>query len=317
MYSLAQLRRGLKRGASSPNLFLREANRLYHRKLYREPYNTDGVDVFAEDWDNLIVLDACRYDMFEATHDLDGHLSSRISRGAHTSEFLIGNFHQRDLTDTVYVTASPILHRGKGEKYEPNLHAIVNVWERDGWNEDQKTVMPETMLKYAKEAAERYPNKRIVVHMMQPHYPFIDSGMDADKGTVPDPDEIENDIWEQLFTGELSVSREDVWRAYIGNLRRAYPAVEEMIEELDGKTVVTGDHGNMIGERASPFPIREWGHPPGVYTEELTKVPWLAVEAETRRDIVAEEPSASTEDEDDVEEDVVEDRLKHLGYAEM
>jgi hypothetical protein len=41
--------------------------------------NTDEINVFDEDWDTLVVLNACRYDMFESTSRLDGSLSSYIS----------------------------------------------------------------------------------------------------------------------------------------------------------------------------------------------------------------------------------------------
>ena len=216
-------------------------------------------------------------------HDLPGELSTRVSRAAHTSEFLLGNFHERELLDTVYVTASPILQRGYDSKYRPTFHAVVNVWEEAGWDDESGTVLPETMVEYALEAAREYPRKRLVVHFMQP-----------------------------LMTGRIRVPADEVWRAYRDNLDRALPHVERLLAELSGKTVVTSDHGNMIGERARPIPIREWGHPPGVYTPELTRVPWLEHTAGPRRTVVAE---ASEESEDAVTDDVVSDRLRHLGYA--
>lgn len=45
----------------------------------------------------------------------------------------------------------------------------------------------------------------------------------------------------------------------------------------DGTTVVTSDHGNHLGEFATPFPIRLYGHPEGIRTPELIRVPWLVV----------------------------------------
>ena len=45
-----------------------------------------------EDWDNLIVLDACRYDMFKEINTIKGNLERGISRGSATSQFLIENF---------------------------------------------------------------------------------------------------------------------------------------------------------------------------------------------------------------------------------
>jgi hypothetical protein len=81
--------------------------------------------------------------------------------------------------------------------------------------------------------------------------------------------------------------------------------------ELQGKTVVTADHGQMIGERSAPLPVTDYGHPPGLYTEQLVKVPWLIYENGPRREITAD--AAASEDAD-VSEEAVQDRLADLGY---
>ncbi|PSP92873.1 hypothetical protein BRC91_11790 [Halobacteriales archaeon QS_4_62_28] len=303
----------MKWAVNSPNLLLREANRLFHTRSYRRDFNPDGVDIVAEDWDNLIVLDACRYDLFEAYHDLPGELTSKESRAAHTSEFILGNFHERDLTDTVYVTASPILQRGYQDRYRPEFHSVINVWQEDGWNEQWNSVLPETMVAHSLEAFEEFPNKRLIIHFMQPHYPFIGSETELDKQTVPDPEEITTDIWNEMMKGQDVPPTDDILAAYRRNFELVVPHVDTLLAELSGKTVVTSDHGNMLGERSWPIPVREWGHPKGVYTPELVTVPWLEHSSGTRRDIVAEPPSATI---GDAEDDVVRDRLRQLGYAE-
>lgn len=303
--SLSRLRRGLE----SPNLFLREANRLYHTRGYTRPFNTDGVDIFAEDWDHLVILDACRYDMFAEQADLPGTLESRNSRGSNTVEFLTANFADRDLRDTVYVTANPQLYRHR-DSIEPELHATVDVWQEDGWDEEKKTVLPETMADRTLEAAERFPEKRIVSHFIQPHYPFlIDETVFDDSQAFLKQDEAGS--WQQVMTGELSVSTDSVWRAYRATLDRALPSVERLLEELDGKVVVTADHGNMVGERARPVPVIEWGHPQQLYTEELVRVPWHVREGERRRRVESE---SASEPSSEVESDAVEERLADLGY---
>lgn len=125
--------------------------------------NTIGVDVFDEDWDTLVVLDACRYDMFESTSQLKGTLSSRISKGSSTVEWLQANFDGRDLSDTVYVTANPQLERNRHE-WDINLHETINVWLEEGWDEETGTVRAEPMTQAALDAADRFPHKRLVVH---------------------------------------------------------------------------------------------------------------------------------------------------------
>jgi hypothetical protein len=303
--SLSRLRRGLE----SPNLFLREANRLYHTRGYTRPYNTEGIDLFAEDWDHLIILDACRYDMFAERADLPGALEARVSRGSSTVEFLWGNFAGRDLRDTVYVTGNPQLYR-HNDDMNARLHATVQVWQEDGWDEKRKTVVPETMADRTLAAAERFPNKRLVSHFIQPHYPFLyDEAVFDDSQAFLRPDEPGS--WQQIMTGDLSVSKESIWRAYRATLDRALPSVERLLDELVGKVVVTADHGNMLGERARPVPVVEWGHPARLYTEQLVTVPWHVRDGE-RREIVRGD---SPEREKQAATAAVEERLADLGYT--
>lgn len=301
----------LARALHNPVLFLRGANRLFHRRLGTRNHNPEGVDVFEEDWDNLVILDACRYDMFERRADLPGRLERRRSRGSTTVEFLRANVADRDLTDTVYVTANPQLSQHR-ESIQPAFHEVVNVWREDGWNEEFGTVLPETLTAYAERAAERHPHKRLVVHYMQPHYPFVGSDTGFDKGHLDGSGTETENVWNRLLQGTLDVDRSEIWRLYDENLDLVLEHVEELLGALEGKTVVTADHGNMVGERAVPVPFREWGHPRGIYTEELVTVPWLVVESDSRRTITRGDAEAA----DTVESDVVTERLRNLGYAE-
>jgi len=305
MYSLEQVRKGTRRGLENPAYFGRELNRQYFRRFSRGPYNPDGVAVVNEEWDNLVILDACRYDDFAALHDLPGELHARESLGSHTVEFLEANLAGRELLDTVYVTASP-QYQLKG--IDADFHAVENVWDGADWDEDAGTVRPETMADRAIAAADRYPNKRLLVHLIQPHYPFLGETT-AFGGHLKEPGAI--DIWGKLMKGTVETTPERVRAAYRRNLELALPAVRRLLETLGGRTVVTADHGNMFGERSFPVPIREWGHPPGLYTEQLVRVPWLVHEGE-RREVIATAPS---ETDTAMESDPAE-RLQQLGYLE-
>jgi hypothetical protein len=287
---------------------------LYHIHVGKKA--DGGVDVFEEDWDTLVVLDACRYDMFKSTNKLNGKLSSRVSRGSSTVEWLQANFDGRDLSDTVYVTANPQLERNR-HNWNINLHEIINVWLDEGWDDKTGTVLAETMTEAALDAVDKYPHKRLVVHYMQPHYPFVPADTTADKehlrqiNGINDEPSGEN-VWNQMFIGNLDLTREELWSIYVQNLEYALEHVEEFLSNSTGKAIVTGDHGNYVGERASPIPIREYGHPRGLYDDPIIQVPWFEYQRSGRREIWGEESEAV----DKVESETVSDRLKSLGYAE-
>lgn len=312
MYSLGQLRRGIKRGVQNPSLFLREVNRVYFALTKGGLFNKEGVDIFKEDWDTLIILDGCRYDIFADTEYFPGKLERRISRGSHTSQFIYGNFHQRELLDTVYTTASPQLKRRSiNGEVDATFHAVYNVWDTDRWDEDEGTVLPDDMVEAAIEILNKHPNKRHIFHFIQPHYPFIDSDIDDEFRTITREEKTQLDIWEALFSGDVQLEPADIWEAYQGNLQIAISEVNKLLDYELGKTAVTSDHGNMIKERSFPLPVTEWGHPIGIYTPELVNVPWKVINSENRRDIT----SGEAHKEETVDENVVEKRLQDLGYV--
>jgi hypothetical protein len=74
---------------------------------------------------------------------------------------------------------------------------------------------------------------------------------------------------------------------------------------------VTADHGNVYGERVSPIPIKEWGHPIGIHDEKLVKVPWLVIDGE-RREISSSESGEESVSADSEEE--IKEKLSKLGY---
>lgn len=277
-------------------------NRLYYATRNPDGYNADGVDVFAEDWDNLLILDACRYDHFAEQSTLDGTLESRISRASATREWVHANFTDRQLHDVVYVSANPN-YRKVADEIGAAVHAYVDVWRDDTLVGEENTIVPpETVTEHALDAAEQYPNKRLLIHYVQPHYPFI--GPTGEEHF--DPSATLNEVSVKY---DLTDDRLD--RAYRENVDLVLGEAERLLDAFDGKTVVSADHGELLGERLSPLPLRAYGHPSGVYVEELVKVPWHVHESGDRKEIVAEAPTAQGE----VDEDALEEQLRNLGYV--
>jgi len=250
---------------------------------YRKYPHNRIVSVMKEDWDNLIILDACRWDTFVEAY---GECDYRISRGSSTIEFLRKNFLNKRFLDTVYVTANPFVNR-----FTPSFYRVISVW-KDGWDDDSGTVYPEIMFKYALEAESKYPDKRLIIHFIQPHYPYIgDPEVNRvvyrkdwfrDMASGKDiPDVITN-----LLRSEAGNMR--IKDAYRKTLELALPYALKLAKNLRGKTVITADHGEAFGEFAFPLPMRVYGHPSNVHIPVLVKVPWLVIDKGERKEIRSE-----------------------------
>jgi hypothetical protein len=273
--------------------------------------------VTTEDWDNLVILDACRYDLFAEVFEespLPGILEKRRTVQSGTPGFLSETFAGEEFHDVVYVTGNPYVDT---DLPKDTFHAVESVW-KDDWDKDLQTIHPDTMAELTLEAAERYPDKRIISHFLQPHTPFVGEVTLGQRETFAIRQKALGDEdartrhrtpFELLDAGE--VSHERVWEAYRSNLEFAWSAVNRLLAELPGLTAVTSDHGNAMGERAWPFPIRVYGHPLGVLIPALTDVPWLTNTNGSRKKITSEPPeSVDTE----IDERTTE-RLRTLGYA--
>lgn len=305
MYSVNQLLEGVKH----PRMGLNELQRIYYARLDRD--ETNLVDVPNEDWDSMAILDACRYDAFERLSELPGTLSKRRSKAPSTVEYLRANFTEKDMTDTVYVTANPQFYRVENGIYdvEPigcSFHEVVNVW-KDGWDEDARTVHPERVTQAALKAAKSYPNKRLLIHYMQPHAPYI-----GPTGRAELPSD-QLSFWGSYRRGDLDIDLGVARKAYDENLELVLEEVGELLDNLTGRVVVTADHGELLGDRSGPLPYRKYGHPKGIHVPELVEIPWLVYSNGPRLEITAESASESVED---IDEDMVVDRLRSLGYAD-
>ena len=275
------------------------------------PGYTGSIEVMEENWDTLIVLDACRADLFEERADL-GHFDSyqrATSGGSATLEWTTQNFADRSFGDTVYVAANPFTTRLAPSSF----HELIEVW-KESFNDECNTVLPRAVFNAALGAHRTFPSKRIIVHFMQPHYPFVGS---SNKYNGWHPDEILDEKehgeihtpWDALQAG--LVEKESLWEDYAENLDLVLEYTYKMMIELDGRTVVTSDHGNALGERTWPIPLRIYGHPEGIRIPALTQVPWAVSENGDRRTITDEGASSPTLNSD---REVMEERLQALGY---
>jgi hypothetical protein len=294
------IKKKLARGIRNPEVIRRKAGIVMVRPFTKP--NPESIQFLDQDWDVLVVLDACRFDLLKEQNPFDAEVQKVHSNATQTREYIEKNFVGRDCRDTVYVTASP-----QFADFDLQFAHIEHVWN-DHWDEELRTVLPESVTDRAIDVADRYDDKRIIVHYMQPHYPFIGkTGRKlSDQATfVPNPTNLS--IWEQLSSGQ--VEKSVVQKAYKENLSIVLPEVKRLVSNVKGKSVITSDHGNLFGERVCWLPIRIYGHPARVHYPGLTAVPWVELPYEERREIGKSEQAAGHENFDEVQE-----RLSDLGY---
>jgi len=267
-----------------------------------------GQEFISSDWDVLVILDACRPEMLFQYNLPARDRRTRFSAASESWEFMQANFGGRTLYDTVYVTANPHAHKLSADVF----HDIDTM--DDAWDDSLGTVPPESVTDCAHAAQADYPNKRLIVHYMQPHFPFIgDLGQDIDVSAIdtemagdrpggPNP-------WTRLKNGDIPL--DVVINAYKENHELIAAEMSDLIDGLSGKIVVTADHANLIGDRGFPIPVRLFGHPANFSHPKLRRVPWIEIPADERPNIVAEEPFSNRSDIEDV---AVGERLEALGY---
>jgi hypothetical protein len=271
----------------------------------------EGVDIVKEDWDNLIVLDACRYDVFEAVSDLPGDLERRTSRAAVTWSFLEQNFAGRELHDTVYVAANAVVGTN-AERLD--VYKLVGLWNEIQQGDHDDVVNPETVVEETLTLADEHRDKRLIAHFLQPHTPFVRRNGER---ILPD-----SPYRDYKAARDGDASEDEIRDVYNENVVHVVDHVSDLIKELDGKTVVTADHGELLGEGVGTltkvlhprWPVTErrnfdYGHYSNIRKPELVEVPWLVIENETRRETVAETPAGVKMESRDLEK-----HLDALGY---
>jgi hypothetical protein len=263
------------------------------------------------DWDTLIILDACRYDDFSEHWDGED-VEKRYSPTSTTGEFVSRCIREK-YDDTVYVTANP--HLLNREEYFVDMY---HVWKTH-WDEELRTVHPEKVLEVAKKAHTRYPDKRIVVHFMQPHAPYIGpearsmglvcAGTAAARKSAQQLEYADMaTIWDKISNGEVEPGT--VRKLYKENLDIVLPYVKDLIKNINGKVVITADHGEAFGEMFRGEQV--FGHTGAKHAPPVIKVPWVEISGSRRKISAGETHQARKIEEKEVKQQ--QERLEALGY---
>lgn len=273
-----------------------------------------------DDWDILVILDACRVDLAQET--LTGHdVRSTWSPASTSIDWIRRHFHEEyreDWQDAAYVTANPFSdhntpHAQSADLREKDLGYLDLVYERGFGDVDGiKTTPPETVTDAAIHAWRNEDVDRMIVHYMQPHQPFrsrpewesVYSNLENLAGEV---NEGGPDIWHRHRHGEFN--RSELWQAYKDNLEWAWNDVHErLLSNVDGDVLVTSDHGNGLGEWGA------WSHPPGSIVPEVRRVPVVGPFRGVDTESVTPDSCQSGEKRAGGRENSVGGQLEALGY---
>lgn len=274
---------------------------------------TYGTHVWDREWDVLVLLDSCRHDlMAEVAPTVDwlpDDVPSIYSRASMSAEWLIRHTqpeYRQEMEETALITANAY---SREDYVDPaDWQHIDEVW-RDHWDGDAGTVRPRPVT----DAAIRYWRKpdreagRMIVWYLQPHQPFLDADWSNPFVSTAFGEGAKGDqkgVWQQLRDGD--VTEAELWRAYRANLEHALADVGRLVENVDGRVVISSDHGNCLGEWGV------YGHPRNAPLPSLKRVPWIELDATDRQTATPGEAD-QTATAADVSTD---EKLRALGYLD-
>lgn len=289
-------------------------------------YRPIGKQLFDEEWDLAVILDACRADALlsvESEYEFLNDTEVVTSVGSSSKEWMANTFSEQyadEISKTVYLTGNGWVNDVLEEDASySNWTATKGTWannnalvekllHRNTVNKEDflvfvpqpfsniggiKALSPRELTDFTIHVGREINPDRTIAHYMQPHPPYLHR---AARGCPVDS--IDKNPLTLIEEGK----KDEVWNAYLDNLRYVLDEVEVLLQNFDGDTVITADHGEMFGP--SPF----IGHAEGIPHPKLKRVPWVNVSSEDThsRQVDIELPTESEEE--------IEERLAALGY---
>jgi len=251
------------------------------------------IKVMKEKWDILILLDAMRYDVFEMFNNIKGKLKKVESLNTGTWMWLRDNF-TKPYPELIYVSGNPMVTNFKLSKINrEHFFTIVDAWDI-GWDEELNGVRPDTITRIGINTIKKYPDKRIIIHYLQPHFPWLEHPQ-GNKGrglllewtenkekkhlqemNIDERKRFQGIMWDYVKRGNLSI--DECREGYISNVILILDEVKNLLKEIpkNKKVVISSDHGEALG-----FPEENGyvGHGPDLHQyRTLLEIPWLEVD---------------------------------------
>lgn len=222
-------------------------------------------------WDVLFILDACRFDMFEQVYEsmgLSGKLRCVDSEAIETDHWYQKHWsgHNNEI-----ILVTPHARLFKNSHYK-NFFGAINtsgIPEQDDWRS------PEMAVKVFTDSQKENKDKRFIVHLIPPHLPFLGKCGRAwleDIGLFKHPDY--KRIASMCNAGDIKWDK--IKEYYLENIRFSLGFIKDSLEKIQGKIVITSDHGDLLGENG----LFGHGYEDENVREILTTVPWLELNNE-------------------------------------
>lgn len=284
-----------------------------------------GTNIFEEEWDLLIILDACRFDALQALiteEQLFNNVVRRRSVGSATLEWAAKTFIERyseEIAETALISGNgtvslalkdnPQYWAGTPERRSwidslttwdtvnsEDFFLHDKVWEYGYRDPYTGNIMPECITDRTISVARNSNPSRIIAHYLPPHAPYRSEAIRENRELFT----YERNPWENLQSG---MSRDVVWESYINEIRWGLTNIEVLLENIDAeKVVITADHGEAFGEYGV------YAHPAGIPLRQLRNVPWVVT---TAADHGTYSPSLDIGKQLDIK---TQERLRRLGY---
>lgn len=209
-------------------------------------------ELIQEDWNLLIILDACRYDVFKDViddYDIDGELIEAESFTYATPNFYGELPEYIDVEEIELFTANavPFEHYDYSWKKSKLLDSI-----------DPNKNLHEVSVDIVRGGDKK------VLHLVPPHLPWISGeGKEIIKEMGLDPTNFPYTIRDKPYEEFVYSKVDNPMKYYEENLRYALRVLENRIPPLND-VVITSDHSESLRE--------------GAYCHIQGSVPWMEVE---------------------------------------
>jgi len=291
-----------------------------------------GTQLYELDWDLMIILDSCRYDILSRVqHEYDflQELTSIWSVGGTSPEWLANTFNKKyldQISDTAYITANPhsktiledqlsgkfrrdstdiIRMRKWRENYNiaesSELEYYLPVWKNQDVGQDKFYDLFGPLNLVTDEAIRMDREQdigKIILHYMPPHRPYI---IDA-KREGRELRQYERYPFQYIKeTGD----KETVMESCTNMARWVLDDVRKILNNVDrDNVIITADHGDGFGEFGT------YNHHAGSLHPKIRRVPLVQTSASDKGTY---DPVNQYQEGDDIS-NIQKEQLEALGY---